>query len=124
MHVPDALVLQAVVLGEEVHFTAARGRAEFRIVDEPSQAFLNLGSIGDVFEVSKSDLVLVFDPLLHFGRRVVFQPAIRVGYFDAVIRIDLTGMLGFRVRKRQTCSNCEGRNGGREKDLDAHVMGV
>lgn len=67
-----------------------KGHARALVVPGFLQPLANPGALWDGFEEAKRHLILRFHPGLRFVAVVVFEPAIRIGHFRAVVVVDDT----------------------------------
>ncbi len=113
--VDHALVLQAVVLGEEVAAALALGDAVALVVPELGQAAAQRLAGRDRLQVPEGDAVLLFDPGAGVVGVGVLQPAVGVGDLEAVVLVDVVA--GARAGIGQPCRRRarrrRGRSGGR-----------
>ena len=87
MRVEDRLILQAVIFPEEVSVAFLVRSGIPGVVQQMGQAGLDFFSGGNAGEEVGGQLVLLRYPRLRFGCVGIFEPAVGVGNFDAVINV-------------------------------------
>ena len=119
--VQHVLVLQAVILLEEVSAPLLVVQRVFLIVPDFGQTLLDGGALGDLFQVTEGKPVLGFDPFPRLRRVRILKPAVGIGHFGFVIKVNLIPLAGFGVGQRfvRACRNHRKRTKSQaRKDCD------
>ena len=119
--VPDALVLQAVVLADVVAVANLPGRADLLVVEDLLVAVADGLAEGDGVQVAAGHGVLGFDPGAGLLAAVVLEPAVGVGDLGAEVGVDDVFGAGVRVIKglHRIGSVGGGATGGQEEGCGA-----
>jgi hypothetical protein len=93
------LVLEAFVLAEEEVRALARRRTVALVVVELHDARAQRVAVADALEIRERHGVLGLDPRGRLGRRLVLEPAVRVGDLRAVIVVYMVDCLRHGIRR-------------------------
>ena len=124
--VPDALVLQAVVLADVVAVANLPRRADLLVVEDLLVAVADGVAEGDGVEVAAGDGVLGLDPRAGLLAAVVLQPAVGVGDLGAEVGVGDVFGAGVRIGEGHGVggSGASGpeQGGGQGEIQGAHVV--
>ena len=127
--VPDALILQAVVLADVVAVANLPGGADFLVVEDLLVAVSDGVAEGDGVQVAARQGILGFYPSAGFFAAVVFEPTVRVGDLRTEIGVDHAVLAGVRVLEslhgvglRRGGACCPEQGDGAGENQFAHVV--
>ncbi len=91
------MLLESGIVLEEITAAVLTGSGEALVIPELGEAVVDGLAVGDLIEVAEGQFVFGFDPGMGFGGIGVFEPAVGVGDFGAVVVVDLVAAAGLGV---------------------------